>query len=94
MKEITIDGVDYDCTPRLKPVINIGDWIISLGGVMQQAQKNNLDTDRWKPWKPQEGELIVMEYNEDTWIVKPYSYDFTEEGYIKPLEFIQTLKDK
>jgi len=85
-----------------EPKFKVGDWVRCIDGsdeveifiIDDENIYSSASDSSYELWKPTEGKLIVLEYGEDTWIVKPYSYDFTEEDYIKPLEFIQTLKDK
>ncbi len=81
MKEITIDGIDYDCTPRFKPEpkFAVGDWVHYKGSnanvCIESLYGNKIITfngakGSWKEemielWKPTEGEWCVF-WNSDS----------------------------
>jgi len=100
MKEITIDGIGYDCTPRLKPdesIFKAGDWVVYPDSkTVTQIEKNSIldemQNSRFKLWKPTKGAWVCYETGDTNYRVVRYhtGIDFK----VLPLEFISTLKGK
>ena len=100
MKKIIIDGIEYDCIPRLKsePTFKVGDWVHYKGNnanvCIESLYGNKIITFNgakglWKEemielWQPTEGEWFCYKKNSG-YIVDKWNMDYVGDEDVEPL---------